>query len=354
MPDLKPPFIPQPIPAIIDRDMRVSGLLARLSPQDLQTLVCLLTYVYKDGRCALSGRDVAIALNLSEKQGTERLRRLARLRFQGKPLVIAAGRNPISKFAKRGYRVLPVPGLKVGMDKQESGGSEGGRRRDIPSISQEALFPLSPGETVKFPPPGGSPRTRGLGKPASGSRTDTASDNSFDNNKTTHRTTEEGEVKEGEKGLFELLINHGVSKPAAADLVRSFPAETIRRQIEMLPYRDARDPAAMLVKAIRDDWDAPSAYKAMLREKAAKREREEAQLADEARRKDRQRRIQEIISNLSPQEMRDVTVRAREKVKATLRGALGGRIPQRLVDAQVKKIIAEEYLSKSRLPCGNT
>jgi hypothetical protein len=33
-----------------------------------------------------------------------------------------------------------------------------------------------------------------------------------------------------------------------------------------------------------------------------------------------------------------------------LNGALGGRIPQRLVDAQVKEIIAQEYLAKAGHP----
>ena len=76
------------------------------------------------------------------------------------------------------------------------------------------------------------------------------------------------------------MRDHGVSEPMAMDMVRSYPAERIRRQVKMLPYRDARNPAAMLVKAIREDWDAPSAYRAALREKAAKREREEAQSAE--------------------------------------------------------------------------
>jgi hypothetical protein len=170
-------------------------------------------------------------------------------------------------------------------------------------------------------------------------------------------------VKEGEKespftqdfskglgGLLELLRSQGVSEPMAVDMVRSYQPERIRRQVKMLPYRDAMDPAAMLVKAIREDWDAPSAYKAALCERAAKREREEAESVDEARRMARQRRIKEAMSKLSPQEMRDVTARAREKVKAMLNGALGDRIPKRLVDAQVKKIIAEEYLAKGRRP----
>jgi hypothetical protein len=354
MSDLKPPFT-RDIPIRIDRNIRISGLLARLSPQDLQTLVCLLTYADRDGRCMLSGRDVGRALNLSEKQGMERLKRLRQLRFHGKPLMTAEGGKHLRKFARSRYRILPTPGLQIRLRKPR-----GELAEDRRSPSQEALFPLPPGETVKFPAPGGR-----SGKPASESPADTAGSNSVGNynNKTTEQTRDEGEVKEGEKespftqdfskglgGLLELLRSQGVSEPMAVDMVRSYPAERIRKQVEMLPYRDARDPAAMLVKAIREDWNAPSAYRAALREKAAKREREEAQSTDEAKQRARQRRIKEAMSKLSPEEMQDVTARAREKVKAALNGALGDRIPQRLVDAQVKKIIAEEYLAKGWRP----
>lgn len=339
MSDLKSSFT-RDIPIRIDRNIRISGLLARLSPQDLQTLVCLLTYADSDGRCMLSGRDVGRALNLSEKQGIERLKRLRQLRFHGKPLVTTDGGKHLRRFARSRYRILPAPGLQIGLRKPR-----GEEAEDRGSPSQEALFPLPPGETVKFLATGGRP-----GKPTSGSRGDTAGGNDAGNynNKTTEQTKDEGEVKEGKKKrvLFRLLRDLGVNEPMAVDMVRSYPAGRIRRQMEMLPYRDARDPAAMLVKAIREDWDAPSAYRAALREKAAKREREEARSADETKQKARQRRIEEAISKLSPQEMQDVTARAREKVKAMLNGALGDRVPQRLVDAQVKEIIAEEYLSE--------
>jgi len=318
--------------------MRTSGLLARLSPQDLQTLVCLLTYAGRDGRCTLSGRDVGRALDLSEKQGVERLKRIRQFRFHGKPLVTAEGGKRPRKFARSRYRILPAPGLRIERRVPDGGTSEGFR-----STSQEALFPLPPGETVNFPTPDGRP-----GKSASGSRGDTARGNNAVNNKTTKQTEDEGEVKRSsgkkERELLERLRDRGVSEPMAVDMVRSFPAERIRRQLRMLPYRDARDPAAMLVKAIREDWDAPAAYKAALRERAIKREREEAQSQEDARQEARQRRIQESASKLSPQEMRDITARAREKVKTMLRGALGDRVPKRLVDAQVNKIISEEYL----------
>jgi len=368
-PSRQKPYFTNNVTIRIDRDIRISGLLARLSPQELQTLIGVLTYADRNGRCVLSGRDIAHALNLSEKQGTERLRQLSGLRFDGKPLAVDESGRRIGpgRFAKGRFRVLPLPGIRIqsqalekldprlregrGLGASALRGERAVRRLSgCGYASEEESFPLAPGETVKFPE----------GKSASGSSAGTVrvpSDNGVvvNYNKTTQHADDKGEVVEREKGrgeddrvdVLELLRSRGVSETRASELVRDYPAERIRRQIEMLPFRKAREPAAMLVKAIREDWDAPAAYTAMLREKAMKREKEEAERAAEARRRARQQRIEEVMSRLSPEEMRDIANRAREAVKASLKGALDGHVPQRLVDAQVRKIISEEYSDKT-------
>ena len=48
--------------------IRSSGLLAFLSPEDLQTFISILTFVDGSGRCDLSARTLGQALDLSEKQ----------------------------------------------------------------------------------------------------------------------------------------------------------------------------------------------------------------------------------------------------------------------------------------------
>ncbi len=60
--------------------------------------------------------------------------------------------------------------------------------------------------------------------------------------------------------LLSELVKHGVSTSVAQELVEEFDAEHIARQIEMLPYRHPKDPAAVLVKSIRDAWGAPGGY----------------------------------------------------------------------------------------------
>jgi hypothetical protein len=43
-------------------------------------------------------------------------------------------------------------------------------------------------------------------------------------------------------------------------LLEKYPLELIERQLEWLPFRNPRDPAGMLIRAVQDDWDRPGGY----------------------------------------------------------------------------------------------
>jgi len=324
----------------IDRRFRTSGLLTQLSPEDLQTLVCLLTYADEHGICILSGRDAARTLDLSEKQGINRLKRLLQFRFQGTPLVTSKTRKRTrsGRFAKSRFCISPLPGVAIHRGNWKPEESNGSR-----STSAGTETPLSQGKTVRFHTP-----QRRLGKLSSGSPTVTAQDKDVVVNKYIKTTTQQqagkiaGETKQRE--LVEFLRNHGVTEITAEEIAGRYPIEQIENQIVMLPYRQARDPAAMLVKAIREDWDAPSAYTAILRTETRKREQEKADAAEEERQKTRERRVEKALSKLSPEQRQKIAERARREVEDSLKGAMGGRTPVSLVDAQMKKIISEEYL----------
>lgn len=81
--------------------------------------------------------------------------------------------------------------------------------------------------------------------------------------------------------LAQRLIDCGVSRQAALDLSAQDP-DGCSQQLQYLPYRDARDPGAVLTKAIREGWSAPVSYleqqtRARKAEEAA-RKRSEAEL----------------------------------------------------------------------------
>jgi hypothetical protein len=87
------------------------------------------------------------------------------------------------------------------------------------------------------------------------------------------------------------LVSHGVTTRIAQNLVRSYPAEAIRQQLEWQAHRiPAKSPAGALVQAIRDAWPPPPAWvEAQERTAAAMRQAEEESRqreADEARRRE--------------------------------------------------------------------
>ncbi|MBM3459031.1 MAG: hypothetical protein FJX77_10935, partial [Armatimonadetes bacterium] len=55
------------------------------------------------------------------------------------------------------------------------------------------------------------------------------------------------------------LAAQGVSRHTAQELVESCPEEC-RRQLEFLPFREAREPGGLLVKAIREGWAPPAGW----------------------------------------------------------------------------------------------
>jgi hypothetical protein len=90
--------------------------------------------------------------------------------------------------------------------------------------------------------------------------------------------------------LLALLLSHGVTRRIAQDLVRTHPAEAIRQQLEWQTYRPkATSPAGALVRAIRDAWPAPPAWREAQEHAAAvacqAEEEAQRQAEDEARRR---------------------------------------------------------------------
>jgi plasmid replication initiation protein len=72
--------------------------------------------------------------------------------------------------------------------------------------------------------------------------------------------------------LLRALVDHGVTLKTALDLIQVYPADEIAAQLAYLPYRAAREPAAVLVQSIREDWAPPAAYLRAQREQQAAQE----------------------------------------------------------------------------------
>ncbi len=68
------------------------------------------------------------------------------------------------------------------------------------------------------------------------------------------------------------LVDRGVTKVIGERLARRYPTRRILAQLDMLGYRDADNPAAMLIRAIEEDWAPPSGYETPEEREAQARE----------------------------------------------------------------------------------
>jgi hypothetical protein len=113
-------------------------------------------------------------------------------------------------------------------------------------------------------------------------------------------------------GLEKELVERGVTRSVAADLVRDFPADRLRRQIEVVDWlwetkpKRIKDVGAYLADAIRKDFAAPAGFQ-------SRAERAEAEATARARRE---------------QEERARQAKARARGRGASPGVLGGADPR--------------------------
>ncbi len=78
------------------------------------------------------------------------------------------------------------------------------------------------------------------------------------------------------------MTDLGVSMKTARDLIRKHPEGQIGAQIDMLRYRKADNPAAVLVKAIREEWAPPAGYQTPEQREAERRDAQRVEAEIEA------------------------------------------------------------------------
>ncbi len=94
-------------------------------------------------------------------------------------------------------------------------------------------------------------------------------------NETQKQQALEGTDGNGRPDVVVALTSLGVTRKTAEEYARTFPAERILAQIDMLSYREpAKNTAGLLLRAVRDDWAPPPGYETP--EQRAARELEEA------------------------------------------------------------------------------
>jgi hypothetical protein len=150
------------------------------------------------------------------------------------------------------------------------------------------------------------------------------------------------------KRILRELLRYGVSGSTASQMLDKYPIERISGQLEMLQFRNAKEPAAMLIKAIKEDWTAPAAYMSRKREEEGRNAKAEREKREAEKRRIWQKRVETAKSKLSRDELQRITSIAREKMQKRLGGAFHGGVPERLVKVEVDRIIAKKYIKHDR------
>ncbi len=212
---------------VIAPALRTEGFLAIVPDREFRALVAVLTFLTADGRIQATADQVARALGISEKHAAERLRALCRLSWRDTPVLAEITREQAPTFYAPGYGVVTHA-------HEEKEGDGAGESVPYATASREELIARSrdryakPLEEVERIVAGG------LGHGESG-----AGDGSPD------------------AGLRRALLDVGLTRDEADELLAGFPRDVIQKQLDWLPARGARNPARYLVAAIRGDYAAP-------------------------------------------------------------------------------------------------
>jgi hypothetical protein len=102
--------------------------------------------------------------------------------------------------------------------------------------------------------------------------------------------------------LVARLLEIGVTRAMAEQIVREYSAENIETQMDILPHRNAKDPAAVLVAAIKESWEPPASFKRKSgRNKYKEAEKLEHEM-EEQQKAEQKKRVEDYIAKLSPAE----------------------------------------------------
>ena len=142
-----------------------------------------------------------------------------------------------------------------------------------------------------------------------------------------------------------VLQQQGVTKKVAEKLAQTYSQEYLLAQVQMLPFRAAKNPAAMLVKAIKENWSPPSTYLDQQKEITAYDKEKEKKRWDLEKRRASIQSIEAVKKKLGKLEWQELREEAIQRVPQVLRERYGDdRVPEVLVKALMNDVIRERFL----------
>lgn len=209
---------------------RQAGLLSALPPRSWQTLSALLSFETCDGDCPFTPEHLAVALGISPDEAGGRLQELLLCAWNGMPLLeLVYDGNGAVQGAHLSFLSLLDEGANAATENAAGGISKPTiPPSDLPS-PERIVAPTSEVETEA------KGRATGRSGPLMRDRTGG------------------GEADD----LRDRMEAIGLYPDQAEELLRRYPEDRLLRQLEWLPHRKPRNPAAYFIRAVEENWAAP-------------------------------------------------------------------------------------------------
>lgn len=215
--------------------LRTSGFLHSIAPEELKSLLFLLSYITPNGDCTPDLLQLSQAMQTSQAKAHARMQRLARQMWQDRPLVVETRHgNGLEAYA-------PSPGF---LPVQE----------DSPADAHPPppLLKAAPREEVI------ALSRESYGRP----RAEVERDIAIQYGHALAEPAPEPAPLDDAKGrLKKRLLEVGVEAMQADELLSRYDLVRIERQLEWLPHRRVRNPAGFLLVAIKDNYEMPPALR---------------------------------------------------------------------------------------------
>jgi hypothetical protein len=210
----------------ITEEFRASGLLHELPPEELKSLVYLLTFLSPEGNCSTSLPILTSAMHISSHLVKDRMHRLAEFRFQDTNIITEIQHESgLCTYSLHPHLVAyehltisdPYPTSPIVTDS---------RQRVIANSRKHYATPRAEVERIV---------AEQLGQDTS-------------------------ETDEQRK-LRMRLENAGLTTEQATEVVATYATDVIDQQLDWLPFRHAKNPAGYLLAAIDGGYSEPRAVR---------------------------------------------------------------------------------------------
>lgn len=223
---------------LLRESLRTSGLLFLLAPEDVKSLLFLLTFLSPNGECQAPLPLLAGAMRVSVFKTQRRMRRLTAFVWNNEPLVFER------KWESGLIVYRPHPHLLAYESLHAEGlttapAAAGSRDRVIAHSRQTYGRPREEVEREMARQMGWDKEQRELEE------------------KTAALEQEIQSLTPHARDVLQRLESISLTSEQALELLRTYDTLRIERQLQWLPYRHAKNPAGFLMAAVADNYEAP-------------------------------------------------------------------------------------------------